>query len=362
MTTRRQARSRARVLAGRSIVGLTLLAATLGCANLQEMLGGGEPTEAIAAADGLAAGGDLPGAYEAYEALAASNPESVRVATGLAYMQMLAGELDAADATLAAVEGVASPEELQQLHLRRALVALRLQNLDRIREHGLASDLPEGRLLAAEVLLVDLEREEGTAILRELSGEPGAVGQTASMYVEMLSGEASLADLAEVTALWSLGVRESACEASEDLVKQLPPDYEQKDMMLLLWAGRAVTSGLPNVARSLLDELTFPPPGQEWRLQATQAMIAIASGDTEAGMERFAALQGAAETGELPADGIADAMATACMLAPTPEARAQLVEGMESAAASRCLMEAGDLDGARSIAPPGILKTYLENN
>ncbi len=362
MTTRRQARSRARVLASRSLLGLTLLVATLGCANLQEMMGGSAPEEAIAAADGLASSGDLPGAYAAYQELATTHPESVRVATGLAYMQMLSGELEAADATLAAVEEGASDEELGQLHLRRALVALRLQDLDRIREHGLASNLPEGRLLAAEVLLVDLEREEGTAILRELSGEPGAVGRTATQYVEMLSGEASLADLAEVTALWSLGVRESACEASEDLVKQLPPDYEQKDTMLLLWAGRAVTSGLPQVAASLLDELNFPPEGQEWRLQATKAMISLANGDIEAGMERFDALSALAETGELPADGMADALATACMIAPNPAVRSRLVEGMESAAAARCLMEAGDIDGARTLAPPGILKTYLENN
>lgn len=362
MTTRRQARSRARAYASRGLVGLVLLVSTLGCGNLEAMLGGGDPDVEIAAADAQAQAGDLPGAYAAYEALASSHPDSVRVATGLAYMQMLSGQFEAADATLAAVEAGATEEEKAQLHLRRALVALRLEDLDAIREHGLASGLPEGRLLAAEVLLVDLEREEGTAILRELSSEPGAVGRTASQYVEMLSGEASLADLAEVTALWSLGVRESACEASEDLVKQLPPDYAQKDTMLLLWAGRAVTSGLPGVAASLLDELNFPPEGQEWRLQATKAMIALARGDNEAGMERFQALKAMASTGELPNDGVADALATACMVAQDPTIKKQLVEGLESAAAARCLLAAGDGAAARDVAPPGIFKTYLENN
>jgi len=369
MTTRQQALCGARAparqarwaRAGRWVVGMVLLGATLGCASLDGLMGGGSPDEAIAAADALAIDGDLPAAFDAYTELAATHPDSVRVAVGLSYMQMLSGDLGAADATLAGVEGVASAEELQQIKLRRALVALRQQDLDRIREHGMASGLPEGRLLAAEVLLVDLEREEGASVLRELSSEPGAVGATAKQYVEMLSGDSSLADLAEVTALWSLGVRESACEAAEDLVKQLPPDYEAKDQMLLLWAGRAVTSGLPAVSRSLLDEITFPPEGQEWRLRATQGMILLSEGDGEAALARFDALKEAAKTGELPGDGVADAIATACLLAEQPAVRKKLVAGMESAAAARCLMAAGDAQAAQAAAPPGILKTYLEN-
>jgi len=361
--TRATATSRPRwSKAGRWIVGAVLLGATLGCASLEGLMGGGTPDEAIAEADALASSGDLPGAYDAYAELSAQHPESVRVAVGLSYMQMLTGDLAAADATLAGVEAAAAEDELAQIKLRRALVALRQRDLDLIREHGMASGLPEGRLLAAEVLLVDLEREEGAAVLRELASEPGAVGATAAQYVDMLSGDSSLADLAEVTALWSLGVRESACEAAEDLVKQLPPDYQAKDEMLLLWAGRAVTSGLPAVSRSLLDEITFPPEGQEWRLRATQGMILLAEGDSEAAMARFDALKDAAQRGELPSDGVADAVATACLLAEQPAMRKKLVAGMESAAAARCLMAAGDASAAQAAAPPGILKTYLENN
>ena len=353
-------RSAARRWAARLAGAGVLLSLALGCADLG-LLGGSTPDDAVVAARAELDGGDLVAAAKSFEALRTEYPESVDVAVGQSYMQVLSGDLAGADATLASIEPFADPAALQQVKLRRALVALREQDLDRIKLHGMASGLPEGRLLAAEVHLVDLEREEGTAILKELAGEGGAVGQTASTYTEMLSGDSALADLAEVTALWALGVRESACEAAEDLVKQLPADFEGKDEMLLLWASRAVTSGKPGVARSLLDDVTFPPSGQEWRLRATQAMIALADGDTETGLALFNSLKEAAAAGDVPADGVRDALATACFLTDDATTRDALVGDLrESAAAARCLLDAGDAARARDAAPAGKLKMYLE--
>ncbi len=333
------------------------LGLALGCGDL--MGAGGSPDEALAEARGQLEQGDFDGAAASYAKLRQEHPESVDVAVGHSYMQVLAGDLSGADATLASVEATATPEELQQIKLRRALVALREQDLDRIKMHGMASGLPEGKLLAAEVHLVDLERDEGVAVLKELTGVDGAVGATARRYTEMLDGD--LADLAEVTALWALGVRESACEAAEDLVKQLPGDFEGKDEMLLLWASRAVTSGKPGVARSLLDEVTFPPAGQEWRLRATQAMIAVAEGKSDRAMELFDSLSEAAQTGDVPLDGLQDARATACLLTDDVELKKRLLgDQTESAAAARCLVDAGDAASAQNMAPPGKLKMYLE--
>lgn len=349
----RRRRWTARVAASALFLGLAL-----GCGDL---MGGATPDEAVAEARALIEQGDLDGAAASFSQLRAEHPESVDVAVGHSFMQVLAGDLAGADATLASVEASATPEQLPQVKLRRALVALREQELDRIKMHGMASGLPEGKLLAAEVHLVDLEREEGSAILDELVGVDGAVGATARQYKEMLDGDSALADLAEVTALWALGVRESACEAAEDLVKQLPGDFEGKDEMLLLWASRSVTSGQPAVARSLIDEITFPPPGQEWRLRATQAMIALAEGDSDTALSLFDSLEEAAKTGDVPADGVADARATACLLTDNVDIRKKLVAGQaESAAAARCLLDAGDAATAQSAAPPGKLKLYLE--
>ena len=153
-------RRRGRRWGGRVAMSALFLSMALGCGSL---MGGGSPDEAILEARSHIDQGDLEGAASAFATLREQYPDSVDVAVGHSFMQVLAGDLAGADATLAAVEATASAEELQRVKLRRSLVALREQELDRIKMHGIASGLPEGKLLAAEVHLVDLEREEGAA-------------------------------------------------------------------------------------------------------------------------------------------------------------------------------------------------------
>ena len=312
--------------------------------------------EVVEGAHNALRSGDLPAAADEFARLSADHPDVPHVAVGQAYMQLLAGDHRAADATLAAAEPNAG-EQVGEIKLRRALVALAAGDLDGVKSHGKASGLPEGKLLAAEVHLVDLESDEAMQILREVAGSGGSVGDTAGRYLEMLdSGDQIQAGLAEATALWALGERESSCEAAEELVKALGDD-DQKNAQLLLWAGRAVTSGLPGVAASLLDDIDFPPDGQAWRVQATRAMVAVAEGDVQEGARILAALE---EAGA-PADGLADAMATACALTEDRAAAKELAGRVESAAAARCLLHAGAPRAAASQAPPGALKTFLEN-
>ncbi len=299
--------------------------------------------------------GDWPGAAEQYATLSSEHADSVHVAIGQAYIQLMSGDTTAADATLAAVEEAAG-EEVGEIKLRRALVALQAGDLDAVKLHGAASGLPEGRLLAAEVHLVDLDSDDAAAVLRDLVGTGGAVGQTATTYLEMLDDQI-LGGLAEITALWALGDREGACESAEELVKALPDDDDSKADQILLWAGRAATSGQAGVATNLLDDLSFPPSGQAWRVQATRAIIAAAEGDGEEAIRILDALT----EGGAPADGLADARATACALVTDKAVARRLVGDLESSAAARCLSQAGATKVAPTQAPAGPLKTYLEN-
>jgi hypothetical protein len=272
-------------------------------------------------------------------------------------MQVLAGDFSGADATLAAAEEGAG-ELLPELKLRRALASLAAGELDSVKIHGEASGLPEGRLLAAEVHMVDLEGDEAAAILREIRDAGGVVGQTAGTYLAMIeSGDPIQSGLVEATALWAVGERSSACELAEELVKTLPDDDDTKSAQLLLWAGRSVTSGQAGIAASLLDEIDFPPEGQNWRVPATRAMISAAEGDVESAARKFKQL----EDGGAPADGLWDALATACALTESREDAKRLAEGVESSAAARCLHAAGAGKAARSQSRPGLLKTFLEN-
>lgn len=340
-------------------VGLSTLSA---CDMIQELIGGGG-AEVAAEAQAKLEEGDLPGAAADYGALAEEHADNVHVAIGQAYMLLLQGKADEADQVLAAAQEAAG-EQAGEIRLRRALVALQASppDLDAVKTHGTESGLPEGKLLAAEVHLVDLEPDEATALLREVVAGGGVVGETATQYLSMLdSDDQYQAGLAEMTALWALGDREAACKGAEELVKQLRTEDDAKNSALLLWAGRAVSSGLPGVAQSLLDDIDFPPEGQNWRYQATLAMVHIAGGDVEQGANVFRALQAQTEDGSVPLDGLNDALATACGLVEDKDVAKKLVEGVESAAAARCLLEAGAVRKAVGQAPDGPLKTFLEN-
>ncbi len=299
---------------------------------------------------------DLPGALEAYQAAYEDYSEVECALNGYAYTLTLAGKYDKADKILAAGEPSAG-EAVGDLKLRRALVALRAGNLDSVKEHGAASGLPAGQVLAAEVHMADAESDEAMALLKEAAGAGGEVGSTAQSYLDMLESDDSVQQgMAEVTALWALGQRESAVEAAGELVTLLPDD-EAKAEHLMVWASRAVTSGHPDVARTLLDNVGFPPDGQGWRVQATRAMVLIAEGNSEEGLSIFNMLA----AGGAPADGLSDALATAACITDDRAVAKTLAGSVESPGAARCLLEAGAGKAATDASPGGSLQTFLEN-
>ncbi len=327
-----------------------------GCGVLDGFLGGPGP-DVVAPAMAQLSAGDLPAASEALEALATEHPTHFEVATSTSYVRLLKGDFDGADALLAGLEATAG-ERLGEVNLRRAIVAHRRGDLDAVKSLGLASARPEGRLMAAEVLLVDIESDEAAKLLRDLVSIEGQVGETASAYLSLLdSNDANLTGLAETTALWAVGSRKDSVTAAEELVKALPGDSPERFETVLLWAGRAASIGLPDVASSLLADAGIPSsPDLAWRVQAIEGTIAAASGDIDRAVATFDALGQAGA----PADGVADARATACALAADADAARRLVAGLESAAAARCLAAAGAWDDAKAAATSGLVDTWLE--
>lgn len=326
----------------------------LACSGLM----GGDDSALVAPADALLQQGDLPGAAAAYRKLYAENPQSVSAAVGYAYTQLLAGDIVGADTTLSEIEPLAG-DKVGEIRFRRALVALEAQDLDRVKLLGEASGLPEGRLFAAEVHLVDLESDKALEIFQALSTEDGVVGEAARTYLGLLqSPDQHKASLAEASALWALGDHATACDSVEGALEGLAEDDPEKQSLLLLWAGRAVVTGKVQVAKNLVEGL-FPPEGQQWRYQATLAMIKIAEGQYPEGLATFKALR---EDPSVPKQGLDDALTTACALAATrdPSVARQLVEGLESPAAARCLLEAGAEATANGV-PEGPLRSFLEN-
>lgn len=328
------------------------------CDLIEGFLGEGDDPSLTAAADDALNSGDLPGAAARYDQLSVEHPDSVYVATGAAYSLLLQGRYDEADAALARVQPNANEEQLPELHLRRAIIALRTNDLDAVGEHGAASGLGPGLVLAAEVHLADLDTDKAKSLLERAASSGGAAGETAKEYLEMLdSDDHVLVGLAEATALWALGSRDVAVEAAEDLVKALPDDDPSKDELLLLWAGRAATSGRPAVGLSMMDAIQFPPKGQAWREQATLAILATADGRDDEAKEIFQSLTKAGA----PKDGLADALATAASLAAKRSDAKSLAISVETVSAARGLSAARASAAAKQVAPPSMYRDFLES-
>ena len=316
----------------------------------------GDSAELTKAGDEKLKKNDLPGASAEYDKARKDNPESVYAAQADAYTLMLQGKYADADKALSdAASHTEDPNVKGEIEMRRAIVALRAGKLDDVKTHGAASKLPAGEVLAAEVHLVDAESDEARKLLNDASKDNGVVGETAKGYLALLDSDNPLDQtLAEATALWSLGQRDTAVETAEEIVKGLPEEREDKNTLLLLWAGRAVTSGRPGIATGMLDAMGAPPEGQAWRVQATRAMIAIAEGDNQTGIDIFTQLSQAGA----PADGLSDALATAAALTNDPTTAQMLAGAVEGNTGARGL-EAGGAHDAAVEKAKGAYGKYL---
>lgn len=333
----------------------TLLLLLGGCQIITSLLN--DPAKTVAEAETALKAGDLAVASARYAEAAQKAPTNVDAATGAAYIKVLEGDFKAADALLAAAEAT-DPARSGEVKLRRALVSLEAEDLDKVKALGIASGTPTGKLLAAEVELADGNRDPAKALLEEAKAGGGPVGDTATQYLDLMGNANPLvAGLAEAQALWALGKRRIAVRSVEDLVKAYAEEDEAAGTeQLLLWAGRAAATGETTTARNLLDAITVPPAGQNWRVLATRAISSCADGEGASCLEQFGALQAVA-----PADGYADARVTAALVITEkdPESARMLLQGMSGDAAARALAGIGDKAAAAAAATDPVLKKQL---
>ncbi len=333
---------------------LTSFLLLAGCSLIQGLMGDSKKT--VSEADALLKAGDLSGATAMYDAALAKAPTDVDLAVGASYGHLLMGDTAKADAILAAAEADAK-DKMGDVKLRRALVAMQVGDLDKVKEYASASGLPVGKLLAAEVNLADGDRDAAKVLLESVTSTPGDVGSTATAYLQLMGdSNALVGGLSEAQALWAVGKRKVAVRSVEDLVKAYAETREDGADQLLLWAGRAASVGETEISTNLLDAITVPPAGQAWRVQATRAMNACASGDGATCTSMFEAIKAIA-----PADGYVDARATAAvLLAPKDGAAAKaLLDGYSGDAVARALAETGDSAGAANVAADPVFKKQL---
>lgn len=338
---------------------VALLAFGAGCEALG-LFGAADSPEITIDADKLVKSGDLPAAHDKYEEIWKANQSSVYAAMGLAYSHYLKGEYGEADKILAKMDTDKLGVEIgKELRLRRTLIAVRQGDLKQVISLGQASGTPIGKLLAAEGHFANTDINTAIPLFEDASQAGGKVGATAKQYLEYIRSDDSVVrSLAEASALWAIGDRETACESAKDTLAELDEDFPNRNEIALLWAGRAATSaGDVGIAEELLERVGVPPEGQAWRIQATQALIHFRNEEFDDGVGLFRALA----SGGAPADGLADAIATAAAISGNLDIAKEITAGLESNATARGLWEAGDREGAAELAPAGRLQKFLEN-
>jgi hypothetical protein len=183
------------------------------------------------------------------------------------------------------------------------------------------------------------------------------VGELAGQYLSLMGDPNVLvAGLSETQALWALGQRNIAVRSVSDLVKAYAESHDDGPDALLLWAGRAAAVGEVAVANDLLDAITVPPPGQSWRVAATRGISLCAEGR---GADCLATLDGLGASA--PADGLADARATAALAIALKDADTarKLLDGLSGDAAARAWVGLGDLGQAAKVASDPMFKMQL---
>ncbi|MEC8193550.1 MAG: hypothetical protein VX127_12495 [Myxococcota bacterium] len=326
-----------------------LIAMTLhGCS----LFGGDAGLEATLAAKKQMKAGQLVAAADAFDAAAKAHPDSIDAASGAALAALMRGDAEAADAFLAGVQSEAG-ERTAEVRMRRAIVAQRAKDWDAMREHGEASGMNAGLLLAGEAALADGEREEAEALFQRVGGDAEPVARE---YIRLLNSENPvIAGMSEAQALWALGLRKVAVKSVAPVLADYPREEGDRDEQLLIWSSRATSVRETETARALL-KLVRASGKLAWRKAANAALVDCADGNAGRCKRGLDKLEDSA-----PADGLADARVTAAALIARkdPQAAKDLAGPYRSAGAARALYSAGARQMAARSATPGPLAGFV---
>lgn len=307
--------------------------------------------EVAAAHDKLAAG-QFEAAAMAFAALDVASM-SVDALVEAAYVKVLEGDPEAADALLVNAEGRATPEQAQQIRVRRALVFIEGKSDDILPQLLADNPLPAAKMLLAEYYVSTADFEQARPILQQISRESNEFGTVAQQYLERMDHPNRLMRPgAEAAALWSLGYKHDAVDMAKNLFGMMKGKWEELDATdVLVWAGRSAALGHTSATDELLALVPNPPPNQAWRVDATRAINLVGKNDVPAALEAFAAL----DAGDAPEAGVIDARATAIGLCMTDEEARSLAGDIQAESIAVALLGRKMREDAKSHAPSGSL-------
>lgn len=335
------------------VTGLFALVLLSGCGGGEEVLA---PAAPQVDANALLVAGEVDAAFAAWQTNHMANPQDVSAAVGASYAALVQGDHAEADRILASVEAVAG-SEIGPIRARRALIALEAGNRDQVLEYGKSSGTAEGQILAAEAALCRSDWDDAKVLLEPIAGVAGAVGESASIYLERLNQEdMAWGDLAEAEACWGMGMYASAVEAAAEVFTELPSSWERLGEEALVWASRALRERNTDAANTLVGLGKGVDPIHSWRVTATKALIHCADGDAAActrGLERL--------DPSAPPRGVSDAKAMGAYLLGSEQrdAAMALIGDDRTSAAAYAAYSLGESAAAARLAPDSFLQSVL---
>ena len=324
---------------------------------------GADYTAQLKEAQTMLENGQISSANSAYLAILKEDPKQVEAATGAAYVSMLKGDYGKAEELLAGVTGVVENGESAgknagDIYLRRAFVAVEQKEYSVAQQHALASSLDLGRLLAAEIYLIDGETDKAVELLKQVSAQPGK--KLAKQYLSLLESDNSwLPSYAEAQASWALKDYELAVRSVGAMLGKLEgvlPDYEET---VLLWASRAAVVGQPEISQNLLGlNLSGLEASQQLRVEATKAMAYYVEGDILKGNSILESLKDA------PSLGVQHMKITTAVVIgeKDPQTALALLKGIDGTAAAQAYSRLGKNKKAINIVDSGLFQKYLEGD
>ncbi|MEC8277932.1 MAG: tetratricopeptide repeat protein [Myxococcota bacterium] len=309
------------------------------------------------AAENQLSSGQFPNAASEYNKLLELDPTNSDAATGAAYLAMLRGDYEQADAYLEAVQK-ASEAPQPEILMRRSLIAQQSQELDKAKNFALESGLDSGKLLASEIMIVDGGLESAVDTLKTIKGS--GFKSLADDYLELLESDDDwLVALAEIQAQWAAGERTFAVEDAPSVLQKVSFErYARIDEIRLTWATRALSLKKTQEATSII-ELPFESleESQKWRVSGIKFMISCVTGDEQC-ITKFDALEEIA-----PPQGYADMRITTAYLLKddNPALSRELLADFKSASAALVFEALGAHEDALSAAQgSSLLSNYLK--
>ena len=305
----------------------------------------------------LLATGEFSKANTVYAAIIQEDPQNVDAVIGASYVHLLAGEYDQAEKLLAAVTS-SDASVANNILLRRAIIAVRKQDFETAQALAKQSNTDFGKILAAEIYLLDTETDEALELLDSVSASEHK--KLVSNYIQLLRHESPwMQSLAESQAAWALRDYKLAVKSASGLLKKVQDDLPNYSEESLIWASRAIALGEAELAQDILNTPGLDIPSNlVWKKTAIEGMVLCLSGDISGGLSMIASLESVVSTA-----GMQNIYATtAVVMARKNLSSSALQEKLAGTAGAVALQQLGKMGDAKDVVDSGIFQKFLQGS